>query len=154
MPAESGTKHATSATEMKRQAWLAIAIGALSVLNACTTEHTEEFEGEVDTTTTNESETSATIRYFIKGQRIRVETTAGKMSTTRIMDISTNDVFVLDSTSKTYRVVNDPRAVHVVRRELFEPSGKRIVTMDADRIAQSKEPSTLFEVPSEYKLVR
>jgi hypothetical protein len=138
---------------MKRHAWLAIAVVALTLMEACTTERTEEFEGEVDTTTTSASEASATIRYFIKGERIRVETTADK-STTRIMDISTNDIFVLDSSSRTYRVVNDPHAVHVLRRELFEPSGKRIVTMDADRIAQSKEPSTLFEVPSEYKLVR
>ncbi|MEO7113368.1 MAG: DUF4412 domain-containing protein [Polyangiaceae bacterium] len=133
--------------------WLVLAFAALP-LAGCKAETAESFEGEVDILTTTDSGGDATIRYFIKGERVRMESSAEQHKTTQIMDISTNDVFVLDDTRKTYRTTNDPPAVHAVHHALFAAPGRRDVIAEAKRVEKMKEPATLFEVPSSYALVR
>lgn len=97
---------------MKHEAWLAIALGSISFLIGCSKAETGKgFEGEIDMTqTTTFAGTPATIRYFIKGERVRVETTAAKMTFTSIVDISTNDLFILDDAKKNYRAVSSKPA--------------------------------------------
>jgi Domain of unknown function (DUF4412) len=134
--------------------WLALTFAALPLVSACKPEIAEAFEGEVDIVTLTDSGGNATIRYFVKGERVRMESSTNQFNTTQIMDISTNDVFVLDNAKKTYRTTNDPPAVRAIHRALFTASGKRVVTADAKRVEQTKEPATLFEVPSGYTLVK
>ena len=133
---------------------LAFVLGALLLPAACAKERVENFEGEVDTTATLDSGALETVRYFIKGERVRVEATTGKISATQIIDISTNDIFILDDARKTYRTANDPPTVLAVRRRVFDGSQKRITTSDVARTFRTKEPATLFEVPGAYTLVK
>jgi hypothetical protein len=134
--------------------WLALAFAALPLAGACKPETAEAFEGEVDVVTTTDSGGNATIRYFVKGERVRMESSTNQFNTTQIMDISTNDVFVLDDAKKTYRTTNDPPAVHAIHHALFAAPGRRIVVAEAKRVEQTKEPATLFEVPRGYTLVK
>lgn len=139
---------------MRCARWLALAFAALPLATGCKPETVEAFEGEVDVVTTTDSGGNATIRYFVKGERVRMESSDNQFGTTQIMDISTNDVFFLDNTKKTYRAVNDPPAVKAIHHTLFAAPERRVVVAEAKRVEQTKEPATLFEVPSGYTLVK
>lgn len=79
---------------------LALGILALFLASGCSNERGEGFEGEIDMTSTSAGGPPASVRYFIKGERVRVETSAAKISMTTIVDISTNDIFMLDDAKK------------------------------------------------------
>jgi hypothetical protein len=201
----------------------AIGFLGLALASGCAQTPGRGFEGEIDMTSSGAGAPTVHVRYFIKGERVRIETSVGSVGTTTIMDISTNDVFMLDDAKKTYRtmsvappaaststtttthvaapamhrlasrtatVAGIPCAVQstpiptghvetctadgldlpsrawasvfgaagsgafVLRREVFDSSGTRVVWLETSRVEHAKEPATLFAAPPGYALVR